>query len=141
MPARDATTTTSGSSAATAPLMLMSADVGDEDADHDEERHPLRARPGDHLVTCPGGDAGGIERLAHHEERRDEDDRRVAEAREGLLQRQDAGEEQRERDADGDDAEREAIAHEGDDREREDHERYDDGVHGVSVAAGRASPG
>ena len=43
--------------------------------------------------------------------------------------------EERERDADGDDAEREAIAHEGDDRERQDHERCDDGVHGVSVAA------
>src|SRR4029078_9214031 len=76
------------------------------------------------LLSGPGGDAGRVERLADHEQRRDEDDHRVAEPGQALAQRQDAGRPQDEGRADRDDLDREAAPDEegddpGDDGERD----------------------
>ena len=67
-------------------------------------RPAVGAAARDELLPGPGGDPGGVERLADDEERRDEDDGRVAEAGERLAEVEDAGEPQRDRDADRDDA-------------------------------------
>ena len=57
-----------------------------------EQPRPAVADPRDELLAGPGGDPGRVEPLADHEQRRDEDDRRVAEAGERLVEVQDAGE-------------------------------------------------
>ena len=80
-PAGSPITTTTGSSAATAPLTLMSAvSTADEEHHQHEQPRPARARPVDQLLARPRGDAGRVEALADHEQRGDEQDRRVAEA-------------------------------------------------------------
>ena len=62
------------------------------DDQHHQEHEPPPARPGpvDELLAGPRRDAGRVERLADHEQRRDEDHDRVAEPGEGLLEGQDA---------------------------------------------------
>ena len=102
---------------------------GHEQSDDQQQRAPLGPGPGDDLLPGPRRDARRIERLAHDEQPRDEDDRRVAEACESLGERQHPGEVQGDRYADRDDAERDAIADERDDREDQDHECCNDGVH------------
>ena len=81
------------------------------DEQHRQHDHPRAtvSRPRDQLLTCPGGSTGRVERLADDEERRDEDHRRVAEPAERLLEVQHARRPQRERDAQGDDADREPV--------------------------------
>jgi hypothetical protein len=49
------------------------------------------ADPGDQLLARPGGDAGGVEALADHEQRRDQHHGGVAEAGEGLFHLQYSG--------------------------------------------------
>ena len=90
-PSRTAITTTTGKSAATEPLTLISAV---SPATSSIIRTTTRARGcprrRDQLLSRPGRHARRVERLADDEERGDEDDRRVAEAGERLLEVEDA---------------------------------------------------
>ena len=64
-------TTTTGSSAATAPFTLISAVSTAHEQHHQHEQPaPAVAGPRDQLLPGPGGDAGRVERLADHEQRR-----------------------------------------------------------------------
>jgi len=88
----------------------VDADQGGEDRheetdDHEQARAALTTA-GQQLLPGPRGDTGGVQRLTDDEERRDEDDRRVPEARERVVEVEDPGQPQRDRDPDGDDAER-----------------------------------
>jgi hypothetical protein len=74
------------------------------------------------LLPGPCGDTGGVERLAHHVQRGEVDDHRVAEPGNRLGRRDRAGDEQRECDRQCDDGRRHLVRHEGDDRQDEDHE-------------------
>ena len=81
---RTAITTTTGSSAATAPLTLISAESTPTNSIISDDQPPpaLPGAANQHLPG-PGGDAGLLERRARDEQRRDEHRRRVAEARRG----------------------------------------------------------
>ena len=81
MPTLIATTTTTGIRAATAPLTLIRA-VSSATSRQIRMSSFGRflAAAADHLLTRPGGDAGGVERVRHHEQCGDEDHRRVAAA-------------------------------------------------------------
>ena len=135
---RLAATTTTGRSAATAALTVTTAvrAATDEHHQHDEPR-AARARSIDELLPGPRRDAGGVERLADHEQRRDEDHDRVAEPGERLLEGQDAGRPQRQRGAERHDLDRHAAPDEEDDDRRDDRE----GDRDVAHAAGSGLDG
>ena len=120
-PSRTAVTATTGSSAATAPLTLISAVThGDEQQHQHDQPRPALADPRDELLPGPRRHAGRVERLADDEQRRDEDHRRVAEARERLVEVEHVGRPQRQRRADRDELDREAPPDEQHDHARED---------------------
>ena len=140
IPARAATTTTSGSSAATAPLMLMSAVVAATSTQMTTSSG-IRLVPARAMTFCP---AHAVTPVASSDSLTTKSDAMkmtvgIAEARERLGQGEHAGEEERERDADRDDAERQPVAHERDDREGQDDERCDDGIHALSVVSPRSA--
>ena len=85
-PRRTAMTTTTGSSAATAPLTLISA-VSRATSSIVSTSRRVRLCParGDQMLARPGGHAGRFEARADDEQRRDEDDGGVAEAAERLC--------------------------------------------------------
>ena len=85
----------------------------------------------DQLLAGPGGYAGHLEALADDEERRDEDDGRVAESGQALLDRQHACRPQRERRADRHDLDRQPTPHEQHDDRRDDREGDGDLAHRV----------
>ena len=85
-PGRTAITTTTGSSAATAPLTLIRPSApATSSIIRTSSRVRLVARPVDELLAGPRRHAGRVEALADDEQRRDEDDRRVAEPGERLA--------------------------------------------------------
>ena len=97
---------------------------------HREDDQPRAAVTGrlDQLLARPRGDPGGVERFADHEQRRDEDHRGIAEARERLLEVEHPGRPQRQRDADRDDGRRHAA------RREHHHDRRQDQVRDGGVA-------
>ena len=109
----------------------VDADQRCEDRDQQQHQHeePCAARPdpADQLLPRPGRHSRRVERLADDEERRDEDDRRVAEACECLVETEHAGRPERERDTERDDRDGEVIPDEDDDG-RAEHEEGDRAV-------------
>ena len=85
-PVRTASTTTTGSSAATAPLTLMSAVIAATNSIvSTTSRVRSVARPIEQLLAGPCRHPGSVERLADHEQRGDEQHRSVAEAGQRLV--------------------------------------------------------
>jgi hypothetical protein len=78
---------------------------------HREHQQPdvAAADPGGELLANPGGYTGCVERLAHHEERGNEDDDRIAETSKCLIQVHQAGGPQRERDRERHDPDRQPV--------------------------------
>ena len=103
---RTASTTTTGRSAATAPLTLMSAESTPQKSIISTISRK-RLAPEPRASICPVQAVRPVfsSAPADHEERGDEDRRRVAEAGERLVEREDAGRPERHgaADADGDD--------------------------------------
>ena len=92
-------------------------------AEHEDGTHqPDVALAGllDQGLAGPRGHAGGVDALADHEQGGDEDDDRVAEAGERLLEGEDACRPQREGGADGHDPDREPVPDEQDDHAQQD---------------------
>ena len=109
-------TTTTGSSAATAPLTLIRA-VSPATSSIIRTSSRVRLSP-TRAMSCwpgPGRDAGGVEALADDEQRRDEDDRRVAEPGQRLGQVEDAREVERQGGPDRDEPDRDPVRDERDD--------------------------
>ena len=96
---------------------------------HGEQQQTAHAVPrlGHQRLPHPGGHPGGIETLADHEQRRDQDDGGVAEPCERVPKVEDAGEVQRQRRADRDELHRQPVPHEGHDHGGQD-EQADRGV-------------
>ena len=80
----------------------------------------LFARAADQKLPRPGGDACHVQSRADDEERGYEDDRGIAEAAEGLIDRQDAGCPQRQRSRHRDNDDRQLVPDEQDDDDRDD---------------------
>ena len=94
------------------------------DEQHRENQQSRAARPRlcDQELARPCRHARGVEPLTDHEQRRDEDDRGVAETRQRILQIENAGRVERQRRPERDDHHRNTVPHEenhdgGDDRE------------------------
>ena len=136
-----ATTTTTGMRAATAPLTLIRAV---RSATRTQTVTTNRCTPPaaafDDLLSDPGGHPGRVEGLADDEEAGDEHDGRVAEARQSLTKIENAGEPERYRDTDGDDAERHAVGDEGHDGQRQDGEGHRHWAHGRDPIGNDKSP-
>ena len=100
---RTASTTTTGSSAATAPLTLISAESTPQKSIISTMSRK-RLAPAPRASTCPVQAVSPVfsSAAADHEERGDEDRRRVAEAGERLVEREDAGRPERHGAADAD---------------------------------------
>ena len=88
----------------------------DEHHDQDEQPRPALPRLRDQELPRPRRHPGGVEARADHEQRRDEDDRGVAEAGEGLAQIEDSRGVERERRPKGHEHHRDAVP----DKERDD---------------------
>ena len=101
----------------------------DEHHQHEQARSG-RPRPRDEPLADPGRGAGRVQALADHEQRRDEQHRRVAETGDRLVQRQHAGGPQRERRPDGHDIHGQPVPDEQRPRRDEDRERDLDVGHG-----------
>ena len=104
-PARAATTTTTGISAATAPLTLMSAVThSDEQADDGEQRRPLV--PSRAISCCPAQAVTPVESSASPTTKSVAMKMTVGSPKPASAcgEVEDAGQPQRDRDADGDDA-------------------------------------
>ncbi len=92
----------------------------DRPHDEDQQPAPAPARVPHHHLPDPGRDARRVERLGDYEQRRDQDDGRVGEPRERLLQRDHIGRPQRQRDPERHDADRQPVPDEHDDGDRQD---------------------
>ena len=106
------------------------------DEQHHQHDRPPPALPHScgQLLPRPGRDPGCVQALADDEERSDEDDGRVTEACERLLEVEHTRRPQRERNPEGDDRDREAIPDEDDHDDREDDERDRAVRHGAGAA-------
>lgn len=130
LPVRTASTTTIGSSAATAPLTLMSAESTATAIMISvvNERGLVPARVTSCWPALPPV-ARGIQTLTDDEERRDEDDHRVSESREGLFDGEHAGQVQESATPIATIPTGILLATNAADRQSEDDERDNDGIH------------
>jgi hypothetical protein len=94
-----------------------------EPEQRDDQAVAPAASGGDEPLPRPRRHPRRVERLADHEQRRDEDHRLVAEAGQRLIQREHPGGVQRERRAERDDADVHAVGHEQHHRGAEHEER------------------
>ena len=121
---RMAITTTTGTRAATAPLTLMRAVTSAHTTiTRPTTRDPRVAGPLHELLSDPRRHPGGVEGLAHHEQRGDVDDGRVTEPAERFVEVEHSGGPERQRDREGDDRDGDPVPHEQDHRSAEDQER------------------
>ena len=96
---------------------------GDEQHHQHDEPRPALPCCVDQALTGPDRDAGRVEGRAHDEQRRDEDDRRIAEAGDRLPEIEDARRAERERRADCHDLDGQVVPDEEHHRDAENHER------------------
>jgi hypothetical protein len=92
---------------------------GHQQREQDDQPRAALPHPDHQVLAGPGGDAGRVEALAHHEQRGDEQDRRVAKPGQRGVQRQDVGGPQGQRRPEGHDGHRQAVEDEDDDHRRE----------------------
>ena len=103
------------------------------EAEQHQQPHPALAGLVHDELAGPRGDAGHLEARAHHEQRGDEDDHRVAEAAQSLPQVEHAREVERERRAQSHQRDRDAVPGE------QDHDGADDGKGDRAVTHGKGS--
>ncbi len=120
---RTAVTTTTGMSAATAPLTLINAVRPAHSSIVSTSRRVRLASGVRHeLLADPRGHAGGVQRLADDEQGGDVHDGRIAEPGERLVDVQDTGCPQRQRRTHGHDLDGHPVGHEQHDHGGEDQE-------------------
>ena len=125
-----------GSSAATAPLTLITAvSRATSSIIRMIEPRPARSRPVDQLLAGPGGDSGRVDPLADDEQGGNEEHRCIAETGQRLIQSENTGRRQGERRTHGDHLDRKLVPDEqGDDRRQH---QVDDGGVGHDERLGR----
>ena len=128
---RTAITTTTGSSAATAPLTLISAVSSATSRPVSTSSRVRLSSPAPAISSCPAQAVTPVRSSARadDEQRGDEDHGRIAEPGQGLGQRQDAGGPQGDRDAHRDDDDRDPVPDEQDDRRGDDQAGQGDRAH------------
>ena len=129
-PTRIAVTTTTGRRAGDRPVDAdQRGQQRDDHHDEEEQSRAARARPGDQDLPGPRRHARGVEARADHEQRRDEDDRGIAEAGEGLPAVEDPRRVQRKRRPEGHQDYREPVPEKERDDRRDDREGDPDVTH------------
>jgi hypothetical protein len=112
--------------------------AGDQHHHEDQQAPPAGTGQRGELPPSPGGHPPGVQALADHEQRRDEDHCRVTEAGEGLVQVEDPGGPQGERGAEGHQLDGEPVPDEQDDHGGEYREADRDVAHATPRLTSRA---
>jgi hypothetical protein len=112
--------------------------AGDQHHHEDQQAPPAGTGQRDELLPSPGGHPPGVQALADHEQRRDEDHYRVTEAGEGLVQVEDPGGPQGERGTEGHQLDGEPVQDEQDDHGGEHREADRNVTHATPRLTSRA---